>query len=224
MIPSHVRVAERAEVPRVIGVLTEGMREDPVLAWLFPDDASRTRRVERLFSLAVRLYPDAEIFRNDDLTAGAFWVRPGRFHIPVGRQIRMFPATVRALGSMAGLRMSAAIDASHPKEPDHYYLLILATTPGAADRDSAPSSCGPHLSAATRMECRRISSPPTAGTIPSMRGSASRSARRSSLREAARRSGACGVNPADGFRWHLGTGFRRSRNASAGLSAHTYPG
>jgi len=131
MIPSHVRVAERAEVPRVIGVLTEGMREDPVLAWLFPDDASRTRRVERLFSLAVRLYPDAEIFRNDDLTAGAFWVRPGRFHIPVGRQIRMFPATVRALGSMAGLRMSAAIDASHPKEPDHYYLLILATTPGS---------------------------------------------------------------------------------------------
>ncbi len=134
MASSQVRVAERTEVPGVIRLLAEGMRDDPLLAWVYPDPASRTRRVERLFGLVARLYPDAEVFRNDDLSAGAFWVRPGRFHVPVGRQIRLFPATAKALGGMAGLGMSAAVDASHPKEPDHYYLLILATAPGNRGR------------------------------------------------------------------------------------------
>ena len=135
MAENAVRVAGPEEVTRVLRTLSVGMQEDPVLAWLFPDDASRVSRIERLFGVAARLYPDAaEIYRNEDCTAGAFWISPGRFRVPIGRRLRMFPSVVRAVGGAAGLRMSNDLDKRHPKEPHHYYLLILAATQGNRGR------------------------------------------------------------------------------------------
>ena len=129
-----VHLASPGEVPGALRAMAEGMRDDPALAWLFPDDTTRTHHVERLFHLAARLYPDAEIYTNGDATAGAFWMSPGGFHVSAGRQLRYFWPTMKALGGIAGMRMSAAVDASHPKDPDHYYLLIMAATPGNRGR------------------------------------------------------------------------------------------
>jgi ribosomal protein S18 acetylase RimI-like enzyme len=134
MTDPSVHLVGPERVPLALRTMAEGMRDDPALAWLFPDERTRTQRVERLFHLASRLYPDAEIYATEDLTAAAFWIRPRRFHVPPGRQVRLLWPTIKALGGIAGMRMSSAVDASHPKEPDHYYLLILAATPGHRGR------------------------------------------------------------------------------------------
>src|SRR4029077_5241629 len=122
-----VRRAGAADAAVVAGSLARAFDDDPVLCWVFPDAASRPRRMERLFALAAAATAEhGEVWISDDGAAAALWEPPARRRPPLSTVLRMGLAVgTRTPLALRGLRRS---EARHPRWP-HWYLSTLGTDP-----------------------------------------------------------------------------------------------
>jgi len=127
-----VRIATGADVGRVAASLALAFEDDPVMAFLFPDPASRVRRLNRFFRTGLRVQHLSYgiCFTDAECASAALWDPPGRWRLTLAQMLRGAPGLVTALGTRipAALRALSAVEHAHPSAP-HYYLAVIGTRP-----------------------------------------------------------------------------------------------
>lgn len=123
--------APATDAARVGAALADAFREDPVIGWLIPLDASRRdERLRTFFTSMSRSYlrRGKHVYVAGDGFGAALWSGPGpSWQLPMTEVAReSFPAW-RAFGGnlLRALRVQLEVEAGHPKEPKHWYLGYL---------------------------------------------------------------------------------------------------
>jgi ribosomal protein S18 acetylase RimI-like enzyme len=134
------------DVPVVSAALARAFFDDPLQAWMLPDDATRLNVLRRLFILQSRgAVPAGHCFTDASCSVGAFWLAPNS-PVPDAAEIPDTGPLRDLLGD--GLdRLKAAMAAmrtAHPAEP-HWYLEGLGTDPPAQGRGLAVAALAPIL-------------------------------------------------------------------------------
>jgi ribosomal protein S18 acetylase RimI-like enzyme len=112
--------------------------DDVYFSYLLPDERTRTRALELLFSGQIRHggeHARAVTVRDErqQIVGIAVWFGPGHWPPSIGTQLSQLPVTLRALyRHPRALRLGAtyinAVLKVHPKE-HHWYLALIATDP-----------------------------------------------------------------------------------------------
>jgi GNAT superfamily N-acetyltransferase len=130
-----VRPATRADAAGLAATMARAFDDDPLMMWIFPEEAMRRRRLPLLFATLLRRYYLASnatdlVASGDQILGGAMWVPPGRWPPPVWRQLAAVPGMVRALGGQLPVasEASSAIARLHPAGP-LWYLSGIGTEP-----------------------------------------------------------------------------------------------
>ena len=128
-----IRRADEADRDELAAALTRAFADDPVIAWLFPDESSRAIRTERTFQIYLRdTLRVGEVFTTADRTGASMWKPPGKWKLEKLQLARQLPALAQAFGRRitALIQMENQVEALHPDEP-HWYLAVLGTDPVA---------------------------------------------------------------------------------------------
>jgi GNAT superfamily N-acetyltransferase len=143
-----IRKAGPGDVPALAGALARAFDDDPVMGWLFPDSARRTRTLPRFFSahLTKIVLPHGEVYTTEDVAGGALWEPPGKWRLGVQGQLRMLPDFIRLFGRRLGVasRGLNLVEAHHPHEL-HWYLAVLGTEPARQGQGIGSYLMGPIL-------------------------------------------------------------------------------
>ncbi|MFI5817235.1 GNAT family N-acetyltransferase [Streptomyces sp. NPDC051643] len=124
-----IRVAGEDDRGRVVQLLDEAFRDDPVSGWVFPDAAHRRARHPRLMAVfADIVFAEGRVDITEDGTACALWLSvPADDHAdeegPVQLREAVDPDNVRV--ELVG-RLTAGI---HPAGRAHEYLWMIAVAP-----------------------------------------------------------------------------------------------
>jgi len=132
-----VRPFARGDLAATVATMARAFADDPVLAWIFPDDVMRRRRLPSFFAAALRSVSlhqaGTEVVAAGDAVLGAaIWLAPGRWRPPLGRQLAALPGSLIRLGSRlpAASATYGALATVHPQRP-HWYLSGIGTDPPA---------------------------------------------------------------------------------------------
>ena len=140
--------ATEADVDPVATALAKAFDDDPVMMWLFPDDASRPRRLAGLFTILMRRQHlvHGEIWTLDGFPGAALWDPPDKWKLPMRDQLLSLPSLLRVLGSrlITGMSSLAQVEKQHPQEP-HWYLAVLGTEPAMQGKGIGSSLITPVL-------------------------------------------------------------------------------
>jgi len=132
----------------MVDTLQAAFWDDPLICWLLPDEASRSRRAAWLFRslLAYRYVPMRTTWTTHDQVGAALWAPPGHWRLPPRTVLRTSRLTLRALGrrAFASLALLEEVERHHPAEP-HWYLSTLGTTPPAQGRGVGSALMAPVL-------------------------------------------------------------------------------
>jgi GNAT superfamily N-acetyltransferase len=112
-------------------MLAEAFFDDPVFAWLMPEDSKRLARLRRYFGVDLRHYslPRGRVWTSADLSGAALTLPPGKWRVP--------PHTSLLQGGAFGVhmpkaaRMGAAMEWNHMRElrGPHYYVRDIGVHP-----------------------------------------------------------------------------------------------
>jgi ribosomal protein S18 acetylase RimI-like enzyme len=138
---SSVRKATVADAPRLAQALASAFQDDPVIAWIFPDERRRRRVLPAFMEFRLRklAFPHDQVWMTADGAAAAVWLPPpGRWQLSRPQRLRLLPALVRFLGvrTVSVLGGLERMEAQHPHDPPHWYLFILGTEQAAQGRGS----------------------------------------------------------------------------------------
>jgi ribosomal protein S18 acetylase RimI-like enzyme len=132
---TDVRPALRADTAALSKVLGRAFFDDPVMAWLLPDDGVRRRKLHRLFAALTRHHHLANggvevASTGATIGAAALWDPPGKWQHTTGEELRAAPAMVLTFGGAVrrGLRITELMKRAHPQEP-HWYLAVIGSDP-----------------------------------------------------------------------------------------------
>ncbi|MFE7466313.1 GNAT family N-acetyltransferase [Streptomyces sp. NPDC057499] len=133
-IRKTLRTAAVDDAEQIADVLAHAFDDDPMMAWFFPDAASRAEGLARYFAtIFTRQYGRYGVCERTDAGV-SFWVSPeGQDKaVPDAETLRELEDI---LGDRAGLfREAVAAAAEHgPKEP-HWYLAVVGADPTARGR------------------------------------------------------------------------------------------
>jgi GNAT superfamily N-acetyltransferase len=127
----ELRDLKRGEIPAAVGVLSRGMRDNPLHVAAFgPDPGQRERRLRRLFAALFRVLmaqPPLGAWRDGELVGVTGIAPPGTCRPGAAQRLRMLP-TVISLGPRTAGRLGrwlAAWSERDPEEP-HSHLGPLA--------------------------------------------------------------------------------------------------
>jgi len=147
---SDVRKLTEADVPKVSKALSRAFEDDPVMSWVFRRDAEREQTLERAFALFMRRIwlPQEDCYGHEQLFGAALWLPPGKWHLPIGQQLRLVPSMISVAGRNLPrlFRVLNLIESKHPKEPEHYYLAVLGIEPEFQGRGFGSALMQPVLS------------------------------------------------------------------------------
>jgi GNAT superfamily N-acetyltransferase len=131
-----LRPAQKSDLPELTRTLGLAFHQDPVMTWLFPDEAVRRKRLPRLFDTLTRYHHLAgggcEVASADStMVAAALWDPPGSWRYTQAEQWRAVPGLIRALGPgfFRSFTVNNEMERLHPEEP-HWYLAIIGSAPG----------------------------------------------------------------------------------------------
>jgi GNAT superfamily N-acetyltransferase len=126
------RPAVPTDQPAICAMLARAFAEDPVMAFMFPDEADRRLKLPRLFNLLLK---SSLPLGGCDVLPGAqaatLWRPPGREGIPfweILAHLRSFLGIYGWRGTGRALTLLGAMDKHHPREP-HWYLMVIGTDP-----------------------------------------------------------------------------------------------
>ncbi|WP_187369660.1 GNAT family N-acetyltransferase [Fodinicola acaciae] len=132
-----LRAAGRADLQEVSAVLARAFFDDPVMAWMIPDEAERRRRLPLFFRAVGRHehlpYDGVDAILEDGAVRGAaMWKPPGHWKTSGWRTLLSAPAYMRAFGPYLrnGGVVQETMSRLHPHEP-HWYLAVVGTDPAA---------------------------------------------------------------------------------------------
>jgi ribosomal protein S18 acetylase RimI-like enzyme len=125
-MPRAPRRATVAEIPRLCLTAMRAFSHDPVLRWLYPDDAEFEADRGGVFRIPMmRWLAHVETWTTDDAVAVAAWVPPGRpeIDVDIGPTAEQPAWRLERFDALRGV-----MTANTPSEP-HWYLNLLATHP-----------------------------------------------------------------------------------------------
>ena len=136
---SSVRKATLADAPRLAQALASAFQDDPVMAWIFPDQQRRRRVLPAFMEFRLRrlAFPHDEVWMTAGGAAAAVWLPPpGRWQLSRRQQLRLLPPLVGFLGLRTASILGGLgrMEARHPYDPPHWYLFILGTEQAAQGR------------------------------------------------------------------------------------------
>lgn len=150
MEAAEVRIPRRSDRGPVIATLAAAFADDPVMRFIFPDDADRRARLPRLLAI---LYDGdgahGARFMTARCEAATLWRSPGQGRLGILEKLRHGPPWLHAAGFALprALAVSAASDANHPEEP-HWYLHIAGCLPADQGRGFGRAAIAPGLARA----------------------------------------------------------------------------
>lgn len=123
-----MRVAAPSELASLTQALWSAFREDPLWRWAFPEHRNLAPWWRMLIGSALR-YP--WVFVAGDFAAVSVWIPPGGRELTEREEQRVGPLMTELAGPRAPevMELVERFDSSHPKDPPHYYLSLLGTTP-----------------------------------------------------------------------------------------------
>lgn len=120
-----IRRAASDDIPQLARTATRAFVDDPVMRWLFPDDAEYFEVNPQMVGYMCRRWSATEsLWCTDDGVALAGWAPPGRPEVEIEAPTTVHPE--RRLAKFAALRASFAV---HTPVEAHWYLNMLATHP-----------------------------------------------------------------------------------------------
>jgi ribosomal protein S18 acetylase RimI-like enzyme len=132
------RPLSTSEAKQAAQVSARAFFDDVYFSYLLPDERTRSRALELLFSGQIRHggeHARAVTVRDEgeQIVGIAVWFGPGHWPPSIGTQLSQLPVTLRALyRHPRALRLGAtyinAVLKVHPKE-HHWYLALIATDP-----------------------------------------------------------------------------------------------
>ena len=138
-----LRPATSDDVDALAAVLARAFFDDPPMAWLLTDPATRRSRLTRMFATIIGIeslpYGGVDIAcAGDEILGGAIWMPPGHWQPGLLEKIRAAPGHWRAVATaeIRAARMGHALSRSHPKEP-HWYLKSVGIDPSSQGRGAA---------------------------------------------------------------------------------------
>ncbi len=123
------RPATQADLDGVTAVLTAAFASDPLWSWAFPDPADLAEWWRLLAGSALRY---ERVWTLEDHAAVAVWIPPGGVELTEEEEEELVgPLLERLVGSRSAevQELLERFQATHPHEPVHYYLSLLATHP-----------------------------------------------------------------------------------------------
>jgi GNAT superfamily N-acetyltransferase len=136
---SSVRKATLADAPRLAQALASAFQDDPVIAWIFPDQHRRRRVLPAFMEFRLRklAFPHDEVWMTAGGAAAAVWLPPpGRWQLPLLQRLRLLPPLVRFFGLRTASILGGleGMEERHPRDRSHWYLFILGTEQAAQGR------------------------------------------------------------------------------------------
>jgi GNAT superfamily N-acetyltransferase len=130
-VKPEVRKATARDIPALSEMLARAFHEDPIVDWVFQDEAVRPKYTRRFFAGRARvLIGQQEIYTVDGAAAAAMWARPDEWRDPPLRAMKELAILAPGVGLRVGrvVRGLVQVEARHPKPP-HWYLAVLGTEP-----------------------------------------------------------------------------------------------
>jgi ribosomal protein S18 acetylase RimI-like enzyme len=136
---SSVRKATLADAPRLAQALASAFQDDPVIAWIFPDQQRRRAVLPAFMEFRLRklAFPYDEVWMTVGGAAAAGWLPPpGRWQLSRRQRLRLLPSLVRFLGPRTASVLGGLerMEERHPDDRSHWYLFILGTEQAAQGR------------------------------------------------------------------------------------------
>jgi GNAT superfamily N-acetyltransferase len=134
-----VRQASAADLPGMARSLARAFYDDPIWVWFIPDDATRSRRLERVigsFARHVYLRHGSDCYTTDAYDGASLWAPPGHERLSPLDVLRTLPGWIEGIGWRDLRRAKRGLDSLeevHPREP-HYFLPFLGVVPEAQGR------------------------------------------------------------------------------------------
>jgi len=129
----------RAGDATAVAVLTAAFDDDPLMRWLFDDDARRAQQLHAWWTWIVgNRAPHVEVLVTDDQRSAAIWHRPDPIdHVVDEDFVAMLARLLGADVARRKLEAMRVIPESHPTDR-HWYLAAIGTLPQHQGRGSAP--------------------------------------------------------------------------------------
>jgi ribosomal protein S18 acetylase RimI-like enzyme len=136
---SSVRKATLADAPRLAQALASAFQDDPVIAWIFPDQHRRRAVLPAFMEFRLRklAFPHDQVWMTAEGAAAAVWLPPpGRWQLSRSQRLWLLPPLVRFLGLRTASVLGGLerMEDRHPRDRSHWYLFILGTEPAAQGR------------------------------------------------------------------------------------------
>jgi len=109
---------------RLAVALASAFRDDPVIAWVFPDQLRRRRVLPAYMEFRLRrlAFPHDQVWMSGDGAAAAVWIPPpGTWQAPRWQRLRLLPPLIRFLGlrTVSVLGGLNRMEERHPHDPPH---------------------------------------------------------------------------------------------------------
>jgi GNAT superfamily N-acetyltransferase len=149
--PVQVRQATEADADTLKGVLARAFSNDPVMSWIFRNDATRIDDLSLLFSTALAMFvPKGLSWVATDLGGAALWAPRGDWQMGDEVVAEMAPVMTEAYGADTVGRLLTVfglMDELHPTA-DNYYLACLASDQGRQGQGIGTATMRPVLARA----------------------------------------------------------------------------
>lgn len=125
-------VAGPADTSAITDTLAEAFFVDPVWTWAFSDSSRRKAQHRAWFEILVGgAVEHGWVWMTPAYEAVSVWVPPGCPELSEADEERLGHTLEEMVGERAELleEVFGCFEASHPRDPDHFYLSLLGTHP-----------------------------------------------------------------------------------------------
>ena len=148
------RHALAVDLPMLARSLADGFKQDPLMAFFFPDASRRVAECEELFAVFLRAgLRRGHTYALDELVGAAIWTPPDVKALDRSDGEAVRAHIHRHEGSAGVARLDAFADAAgqhHPRDRPHFYLFILGIAARAQGRGGGGRLLAPVLAACDR--------------------------------------------------------------------------
>jgi GNAT superfamily N-acetyltransferase len=134
IIEQPTRLGTPRELDRLSEILADAFTDDPVLAWLLPDESRRPEQLLRFFKLEIerRTLPHGRIWMGDRADGALLELPSDRWELSPRDKTFRTPVFLRIFGRRLpqATALTAAMEKVHPTEP-HYYIPYVGVAPHA---------------------------------------------------------------------------------------------
>lgn len=137
-----------ATVNEGIEILVDGFFDNPVLAWVFPDESTRAEAIEAWYRFWLDYYGErGQLVVDGSGDGAALWAPPDVPPLDGEAGAGLFEVVRRYAGERAGVVLGAFAELSYPSER-HWYLNAIAARRGKRARGIGARLLEPHLARA----------------------------------------------------------------------------